>query len=463
MKKKVIGFITFLLLVTAFSAFQTGAQAQLKKPDKKAAEKAAKKGDEFYNKNDFRSAIGKYAEAISLLPNYPYAHYWKGYTHYRLKEYDEALFDLDKAFEQGYTPLDIYKVRFFVNLQKENYDAVLKDVQEGAKLDPNNLDFQKGLAIAYLGKKEYQNALAAYKKLAAAEPNNADISYHIAEVNYNLGETSEQGFAALDAIKKNTTYPGEAWFYVGDALQKGKKYDEAIEAYERSIAANPKVYGAYNNLSELYRTKGRYEKAIQTMDKAILQFPEDSTVRANLSWYYSLSDQHPKAIAAGQKAVELDPRNAMGHTNLCRAYNDMELYQQAISTCNKALELNQGDGESNFYLGRAYDKLKKPDIAAGYYKKAVDGLIKYTTETPEYSDGFYLLGNAFYATNQNEKAIIAYKKAIELSPRFAKARYNLGVLYFVEEKMPLAQEQLNALMEIDSKLAAKLRATIGQK
>lgn len=456
MKKRVFKFTAFLILLTAFSTFYPETRAQPKKIDKRA-ERVAKQGDELFNKKDFRGAINKYAEAISLAPNYPYAHFWKGYAHYYLNEFDQALFDLDKAFNQGYTPLDVYKIRWYVNLQKENYDAVLRDAREGAKLEPNNLDFQKGLAAAYLGKKDYQNALEAYRKIAAAEPNNADVLYFIAEAHYNLGEAAAQRTAALEAIKKNTQYPGEAWFYVGDALQKSKNFDEAIEAYERSIIANSKIYASYNNLSELYRIKGRYDKAIQTMDKARAQFPEDSTVFVNLSWYYSLSDQHPKAIAAAQKAIEFDPKNSMGYTNLCRAYNDMELYQQAINACNKALELNPGDGESYFYLGFAHTKLNKQAAAAGYFKKAVEGLVKFTGENPEYSDGFYLLGNAFYADGQPDKAIEAYKRAIELSPRFAKARYNLGAVYFSKKEKQLAEEQLNALSEIDTKLAAKLR------
>jgi tetratricopeptide (TPR) repeat protein len=465
MKKKIIGLITFFLLLTVFSAFLAEAQAQPKKVEKvdKKAEKLAKQGDDFLRKKDYRLAINKYAEAISISPNYPYAHFWKGSAHYYLKEYDEALLEIDTAFNQGHTPLEVYRIRWFLNLQKGNYDAVLNDAQEGARLDPNNINFQKALAGAYLGKKDYQNALTVYKKIAEAEPNNGDIAYRIAEANYNLGETDAQAFAAMDAIKKRTQFLGEAWFYVGDSLQKSKKFDEAIEAYENSISANPKFYDSYNNLSELYRTKGRYDKAIAVMDKAVVQFPNDSTIYVNLSWYYSLSDQHPKAIAAAQKAIQLDQSNSMGHTNLCRAYNDMELYSQAVTACNKALELNPGDGESNFYLGRAHLKLNRKDIAAGYFKKAVDGLVKFTNENPDYSDGFYLLGNAFYAAGDQDKAVAAYKKAIELSPRFAKARYNLGVVYIVQEKPDLAKEQLNALMEIDSKLAAKLRDAIDQK
>lgn len=462
MRKKITGFMTFFLLLTAFSALQSSVEAQPKKIDKRA-ERLAKQGDDLLRKKDYRSAINKYAEALSIAPKYPYAHFWKGSAHYYLKEYDEALLELSAAYDQGHPPLEVYKLRWFINLQKGDYDAVLKDAEEGARLEPNNINFQKALASAYLGKKDYQNALSISKKIAEAEPNNADISSQIAKAHYNLGETDAQALAAMDAIKKRTQHLGEAWFYVGDSLEKSKKYDEAIEAYENSITANPKFYDSYSSLSDLYRAKGRYDKAIATMDKGIAEFPSDATLRVNLSWYYSLSDQHPKAIAAAQKAIELDPSNAMGHTNLCRAYNDMELFSQAVTACNKALQLNPGDGESNFYLGRAHDKLNRKDLAAGYFKKAVDGMEKFTGENPDYSDGFYLLGNAYYAAGNREKAIGAYKKAIQLSPRFAKARYNLGVVYIVEEKPELAKEQVNALMEIDAKLAAKLRDAIDQK
>jgi tetratricopeptide (TPR) repeat protein len=125
MKKRVIGFITFLFLVTAFSAFHSDASAQSKRVDRRA-EREAKIGDDFFRKKDYRSAISKYAEAIRIAPVYPYAHFWKGYAHYYLDEYDQSLSDLNTAFNQGHTPLEVYKVRWFVNLQKGNYDAALR-------------------------------------------------------------------------------------------------------------------------------------------------------------------------------------------------------------------------------------------------------------------------------------------------------------------------------------------------
>jgi lipopolysaccharide biosynthesis regulator YciM len=49
----------------------------------------------------------------------------------------------------------------------------------------------------------------------------------------------------------------------------------------------------------------------------------------------------------------------------------------------------------------------------------------------------YFKGLNFLITDQHDKAIEAYKKSLELSPRFTKARYNLGSIYKFQEEQDL--------------------------
>lgn len=458
--KKFINLTIVISMIFGISFLGESVNAQSKR-DVRKAENLVKDGNNLFNRRDYRGAINKYAEAISLVPTLPVAHYWKGYAHYYLKEYDLSLSELNTAFNQGYSPADIYQVRWYVLYQKGDYDAALSDAQKVLQANPNELNLLAAIGDIYRTKGDYNNALATFNKVKERNPQySGDIAYYIAESHYNLGNTSEQGLAAADAVKKNTQFLGEAWFLIADALQKRKQPEQAMDAYERSISANPRIINSYNNLSEIYRSKALYKKAVETMEKGIKVFPNDGTLYSNLSWYHSLAEEFPQAISAGQKAVELAPDQYMGYTNLCRAYNDMKLHQQAIKTCNDALKIQPGDGETNLYLGLAYDKLKQTATAKDYFKKAIAGLKVFTTENPEYSDGFYLLGNAYFYAGDDKGAMDAYRKTIELSPRFARARYNLGVLYFLNGKKDLAQEQYNALKEIDTKVAAELYQVI---
>ena len=153
----------------------------------------------------------------------------------------------------------------------------------------------------------------------------------------------------------------------------------------------------------------------------------------------------------------------MGYTTLCRAYNDTTQYQVAAEQCKKALQLNAGDGESNLYLARSYDFQRMNSLATEHYKKAVAGLQEYTRNNSENSDGYYLLGNAFSAANDQPNAISAYKRSLELNPRFEKAIFNLAYVYHASGDKTSADAQYNALLKINPELAGKLKAAMTQK
>ena len=150
----------------------------------------------------------------------------------------------------------------------------------------------------------------------------------------------------------------------------------------------------------------------------------------------------------------------MGYTNLCRAHNDMEQYQSAVTACNNALRLNPDDGETYFYLARAYKQSNRTADANRAIDRAVPGLIKFTQDNPDYSDGFYLLGNAYSENGNFEKALEAYRKCLQLSPGFSRAWYNSGAIYVHLNKKSEAMAQYQALLPLDADLASKLKAVI---
>jgi len=59
-----------------------------------------------------------------------------------------------------------------------------------------------------------------------------------------------------------------------------------------------------------------------------------------------------------------------------------------------------------------------------------------------------------------EKAIAAYTKCLQLSPRFARARANLGIIHVLRKNKAAAMDQYTTLLTIDPALAAKLKAEI---
>lgn len=486
-KKTLFGLVTFCLLFTAISALNVNVLAQSKK-DVKQAKKLVDEGDKRFNSRQYEQAIAKYAEALVLVNNHPYAHFWKGNAHYYLKQYDLALEEFNTAQRQGFQPVqNIYKVRWYIQLQKKNYEEALSDVQVALESEPESLLLLSGLGDIYYNLGKYQEAVAVYERIVDRLPSRGNVYYYMSLAYSSLGETSKQREAAQNAINNGTEFMPQAFIKVAEADHRNGDLVKAAEAYERSLKLRTDIYEVYRVLSDIYRNQNKYNSAIETTKKGLMQFPQDANLYVDLSWYFSLAGQPGEAIGAAERAIAFDRNQYMAHTNLCRGNLDAaareneqrpanepkkqeedrnkriaKYYETAITACNEALVLKPDDGETYFYLGRANDLLGKTAVATGHYKKALTGLLKYTVINPLNPDGFYLLGNAYFANGDRPDAIAAYQKCLELSPLFSKARFNLGYIYHLMGKDALAQDQYMALLTLDADLAGRLKQAMSK-
>ena len=111
--------------------------------------------------------------------------------------------------------------------------------------------------------------------------------------------------------------------------------------------------------------------------------------------------------------------------------------------------------EALFEMGNDYYKNGQLDKAIDAYKKAVE-------QKEDYDAAWANLGAAYYAQQNLEQAEEAYLKAIALSPDDADVVYNLGAIYLQQslssgvpdqEKVTAALTQINRAVELNPKLA----------
>lgn len=461
MKRNLIqSFIVAGMCAAVFFASSSMLSAQSKK-DRNQANLYIADADRAFSQKNYREAADKFGQALALVPTNPNVHYRKGFAHFYLKENDQALTEFGLALTQGFKPpLEVYKVRYYLYFDKKDYDAALSDVQKGLQLSPNDGDLLRAAGQIYRERKSYPEALAAFQRAAKSAPTDANIDYNIALVYSAMGDSLNQQAYAEKALSKGTQFVGDAYFLLADARKKQRNFVGAIDAYKRSISAKPDRHEAYGLLADLLRNENRFTEAIDVMKQGMRAFPNDGEFYGEISPLYSYAGRKDDAVQSALAGTQISPQRAEGFTNLCRAYNDVEQYQQAIGACNNALRLKPGDGETNFYLGRAYNLSGKTVEATKYYRLAATGLADYTSTSPDDAMGWYLLGNAYFADTQRDKAIEAYTKCLELAPHFARAVSNLGLTYVAKKNKSAATEQYNKLVALDKPLADKLKAEI---
>ena len=122
-------------------------------------------------------------------------------------------------------------------------------------------------------------------------------------------------------------------------------------------------------------------------------------------------------------------------------------YDLALMKFKKAYRFNPYDGKNLHALGGTYLNLKN-------YEKAEKLLVKakhYLTDI----NTFYNLGLVYSQIGLCEKAEDEFKQAIYLNPKFDKAYYDLGYLYFIQERYNDTIEQWNKILEIEPDFSNK--------
>ena len=239
-------------------------------------------------------------------------------------------------------------------------------------------------------------------------------------------------------IKKgNSTKDAEDFFNMGNAYYKKNNYNNAIECYEKSVELLPNLPNSYFNMGNSYYLKGNYDKAIESYQKVIELQPVASAYY-NIGCVFSAKCNNDKAIEYYQKAIKLNPNKVEAYGNMGVEYYMKGNYKKAIEYFQKALD-------SKF--NNAGDSIMENK---NKYEEALELCEKTITLKIELAIKYNKLGDIFYETNNCDKAIENYVKAIESDNNSIYPKFTLQKIY--RDKLSKISEAKELFNEIKDKL-----------
>ncbi len=129
-----------------------------------------------------------------------------------------------------------------------------------------------------------------------------------------LGEREEavyeiQKLKETAAQIKDRELEGKIPLYEGRPLISEKKYEEALEAFNKAIEINPKDDNALSSKGAMLGTLGRHEEALEAFNKAIEINPKNDDALSNKGIALGYLGRHEEALEAYNKAIEIKPKN----------------------------------------------------------------------------------------------------------------------------------------------------------
>jgi tetratricopeptide (TPR) repeat protein len=201
------------------------------------------------------------------------------------------------------------------------------------------------------------------------------------------GRTGDARRAYEEAIRRSTDDYPEAWFNLGKLERAAERYDAAVAAYERAVAARPGYVEALNNLGLVHAAAG--------------------DIRA--------------AEAAYKRALAVDPSYASAWFNLARLSSSQGDTAAAIEALQSAIRAYPSYAEALLNLGVLYSRSGDLDAALATYERLV-------AARPRYAPGWFNMSIVLGKLDREEEEYAAVSRTVELDREHLPALRKLAKL-----------------------------------
>ncbi len=208
----------------------------------------------------------------------------------------------------------------------------------------------------------------------------------------------------------------------GQAFDKLKQYDKAIDDYDMAIAVDPTSEEALNNRGVTYRKMGMIDKALADFNAAIGLNPSFYQAYNNRAYAFGLLGEVDKALDDYDHALALNPSYFQAYNNRGLMYDRMGLADKAIEDFNRTISLNPSSELAYFNLGILYGKMGKYDSALLNFDATL-------SLRPDFADGYLNRGITYFLVGQSSMALKDFTAAILLDKNSARAYAARGRLY----------------------------------
>jgi tetratricopeptide (TPR) repeat protein len=288
---------------------------------------------------------------------------------------------------------------------KKNYLALFQKVDKETGKKSDGLSFQ--LAVLEWSKQNYNDSSQILKDLTIRYPQNEKLTYL-------LGLTQEKNDKGDEALKtylsidpKSDLYPATR-VRAFDLLKRLGRNDEALAIAKEAIDAKSDQSDMFYSLSaNLLSSTGKNEEAIALVNQGLESEPSNSELLFLKAVFYEKVGRINDTIVTLRDVIKRDPKHAAALNYLGYMYAERnENLKESESLIRRALDEKPDNGYYLDSLGWVYYQQKR-------FKEAVVTLERSMQLTANDATVAEHLGDAYYASGDESKALVAYQIAID--------------------------------------------------
>lgn len=365
-----------------------------------------RRGNDFLNQGDLRSAVACYRKAVALDASSVDAHTSLGFA---LKELGE----LAAAAEVLATA---------VQLKSDSFDAVYLLGQTCDEL------------------RQFEKAAEYFQRALDLNP---DFEALFGELCHALFQTQALNQAREVITRGIALYPQNASFrlYLGNLYSFMEEWPQAREHYTAALAVDPNLLQAHVNLAAIFRAQGDLDAAAHHAQRALETDSRSADAHACLAANEGAKGNLDAALASFERALEFNAGHVVSYRGKGNVLLNFGLRQGAIECFETALAMEPDSPETLRDLGLVYLEL-------GKYREAEQHSRAALALRPLYPSAQNNLGNALLALGNFAEAEKCHLAALSIVPDCDVFLSNLGGSQWALGRLSDAIESFRRATEI---------------
>jgi tetratricopeptide (TPR) repeat protein len=343
-----------------------------------------------------------------------------------------------------------FELGFALARQGKNTEAI-EAFREAVQLNPDLTEahFSLGVLLAREGKQNYGEAMHQFLEVLRLNPRDVDAHINISNLLEVEGDTLASVAAMGKAVAFATPDKTELYVILGQKQARAGQYPDAVESFREALMSGRPLPRAHLGLGMALRHLRRFDEAAPEFETVLRLTPSDALAHFELGAVEAEQGRFIEAITQLQDAVRLQPGMVEAYLELGRLYRILDRGADSKAAYRKAVELKSDQVSALYGLARNPQDQRE---AAELFAK-IRQLQAHSEESGE-ADNSNSAGVRLMAEGRPEEALGAFRRALEDSPGFALAAYNMGVVLAHKGAMKDAAEAFRNAIRLRPGLSA---------
>lgn len=235
-----------------------------------------------------------------------------------------------------------------------------------------------------------------------------------------------------------------------DTLLANKETDKAIETYKNALKNNPQNQNAKLGLSDAYIIKGDEAQTAGGIDEAKILYQEavksdasNYAAFAKLAQVFEALILNDDALTNYEKALNINPAAAELFVPVANLYYQKDNFPMAENYLTKAEKTSVENAETVFLRGLLHYKRNENEKALAAFNKTIN-------LDSNFIEAYLYQAEIYERLNKDKEALAAYRKTVEVAPQSTEAWFDLGVANYNGGNYDEAETAYKKVIELDA-------------